>query len=209
MEENKNSESQENGNTVKAWFEDNLRVLLSVLIVIAIAGGIYSYSTRTQAPTVSDLMEEGQDMTDMEMGDTENDQTAATDTTDDQSQQTEEKTVSKTPENGQVTSTETSRETEASFIESAQKGDGTTHLARRALANYLEKNPDSTLTIEHKIYIEDYLRKNSGHKGGLAIGSSVEFSKELIKGAIEKSKTLNEAQLNNLKRYSARVPSLK
>ncbi|MGB5018829.1 MAG: hypothetical protein WBO66_03795, partial [Candidatus Moraniibacteriota bacterium] len=58
------------------------------------------------------------------------------------------------------------------------------------------------------IYIEDYLRKNIPQKGGVKTGSSVEFSKALIDQAISHAKTLNERQLENLKRYSVRVPSL-
>jgi hypothetical protein len=93
-------------------------------------------------------------------------------------------------------------------VETAGKGDGTTKLARKALADYLEKNSDSSLTPEHKIYIEDYLRKNVGQKGGVHIGTSVEFSKSLISDAISKSKNLSERQLKNLHKYALRVPSL-
>jgi hypothetical protein len=100
---------------------------------------------------------------------------------------------------------ETSRETEGAFVETAIAGDGLTHLARKAATHYLEKNVDSSITAEHRIYIEDYLRKNVGHKGGVKIGSSVEFSKELVRDAIAQSKTLNERQLKNLEKYSSRV----
>jgi len=93
-------------------------------------------------------------------------------------------------------------------VETAGSGDGSTVMARRALANYLEKNQDSTLTAEHKIYIEDYLRKNAPHTGGVHIGTSIEFSKDLIQNAITKSKTLNERQIQNLHKYAVRVPSL-
>lgn len=201
-------ESQDNGmgDKVKAWLEDNLRILLSVLIVIAIAGGIYSYSQRSQSPTVNEIAQEesAEDLLqNIDIPGTDE----GTQTTDQQEQQTQPETTS--PEtNTQVSSTETSQETETSFVESAQQGEGATHLARRALADYLEKNPDSVLTKEHKIYIEDYLRKTSGHTGKIALGSSMEFSKDAIKGAIEKSKQLNDAQLRNLKKYSARVSNL-
>ncbi|MFA5993756.1 MAG: hypothetical protein WC823_02225, partial [Parcubacteria group bacterium] len=102
----------------------------------------------------------------------------------------------------------TSQETEKSFVETAGRGDGTTVLARRALANYLEKNQDTTLSAEHKIYIEDYLRKKASYKGSVHVGTSVEFSKDLIQEAIGRSKTLNERQLKNLHKYAVRVPSL-
>jgi hypothetical protein len=55
------------------------------------------------------------------------------------------------------------------------------------------------------VYIEDYLRKNVGFKGMVTTKTSVEFEKVLINQAIEKSKTLNPNQLQNLKKYSARV----
>jgi hypothetical protein len=199
-----NTDDTTQDSPVKTWLEDNLRVLLSILIVVAIAGGIYSYSKRSQAPTVSDVaQQESQDaaLNNIASGETDSNTTKTDGVTKDSA-------VSK---NAPVTSAtvETSKETENSFIESAKKGDGLTHLARRATANYLEKNPDSALTVEHKIYIEDYLRKNIKKSNGLAPGASVEFQKDLIKSAIEKSKTLTDKQLKNLKKYSARAPSLK
>lgn len=202
-----NNGNDSNDSTVKTWLEDNLRVLLSILIVVAIAGGIYSYSKRSQAPTVTDTTQESQETL---LDKFAADQKDSNDTSDMTKKEADVKDSVVSKEK-QVTSTttETSKETENSFIESAKRGDGVTHLARRAAANYLEKNPDSTLTVEHKIYIEDYLRKNVTKKTGVAIGSSVEFQKDLIKTAIEKSKQLNDKQLKNLKKYSARAPSLK
>lgn len=173
----------------KAWIQENLRIIVSVFIVAAIALGIYSYSQRTETLTdeeVSALLDtkgtdgsvNGQDM----------------------SQGTVKSEVK-----GVVVTPELSKETETSFVEQAERGNGTTHLARRALAHYLEKNPDSSLSAEHKVYIEDYLRKNAGFKGMVTTKTSVEFQKALINQAIEKSKTLNPNQLQNLKKYSARV----
>lgn len=206
--EDKNSDIQDTDSPVKAWLEDNLRVLMSILIVVAIAGGIYSYSNRSQSPTISDATQESQDSLLEKLA---TDQENAMTQEDSQGSQTEEKKDSAASQDKQNVSTpaDTSKETENSFIESAQRGDGTTHLARRALANYLEKNPDSALTVEHKIYIEDFLRKNTKRSEQVHVGTSVEFSKDMIRGAIEKSKQLNDKQLQNLKKYSARAPSLK
>jgi hypothetical protein len=193
MEEDKveeqNEEQQMDSPGMKGWLQDNFRIIVSIIIVVAIAGGIYSYSKRTQ-PTIERADEKETQLID----ETKKVETGSVKTT-----ETKE---------GRVSSVATSQETETSFVEKAGKGDGTTRLARRALANYLEKNPDSSLTAEHKIYIEDYLRKNSGFKGRVHIGTSVEFSKDLVKQAVEKSKTLNERQLQNLHKYAVRVPSL-
>ena len=195
--ENENQEEEEQG-TMKQWLQDNLRIIISIIIVIAIAGGIYSYSKRTATP------EEQTKQTAIteELGST-SEQGATTQQPSESGKITPEKST------GSTTTTQvTSQETEKSFIETAVKGDSSTKLARRALANYLEKNPDSELTPEHKIYIEDYLRKHVSFKGKVFIGTSVEFSKELVKEAITKSKTLNDSQLKNLHKYSVRVPSL-
>jgi len=180
---------------LKRWFQDNLRIVISVAIVIVIAGGIYSYSKRTDSPIVA------------EQGQTKDknvtDENQAVETKNDKQAVTEGKGAKQ-----EVSSAEASKETEASFVETAVKNDSLTVLARKATANYLEKNQDSALTKEHKIYIEDYLRKNVSHSGGVHVGTSVEFSKDLIQKAIAQSKTLNERQLKNLQKYSARVSSL-
>lgn len=175
----------------KAWVQENLRIIVSVFIVAAIALGIYSYSQRTQltADDTNTFLE------------TKKSETSVNPTENKQSQDTVKAEV----KNNVVVTTELSRETETSFIEQAERGNGKTQLARRALANYLEKNADSSLSAEHKVYIEDYLQKNVSNQGAVTTKTSIDFSKNLIKQAIEKSKTLNDRQLQNLKKYSARI----
>ncbi|MEK7598420.1 MAG: hypothetical protein AAB487_01655 [Patescibacteria group bacterium] len=184
-----NEEIQENEGKAKQWLQDNLRIITSIIIVLVIALGIYSYSKKTQVPGTDYQSQVSQE------GASETTPTATT----------PEATPETKPGNQAVSAP--SQETEQAFVETAVKGDGMTKLARRALANYLEKNPDSTLTAEHKIYIEDYLRKNVPQKR-IFVGSSVEFSKSSIQNAITKSKNLNEKQLKNLHKYAVRVPSL-
>ncbi len=201
QEENdeKMTEEETSQGKAKQWLQDNLRIIISVLIVVLIAGGIYSYSKRTEAPTVS----QGSDMTnEATVGNGDTNQLA------DQTNPAENQaTASGATTQEKVVASSASQETESSFVETAAKGDGMTTLARKSLANYLEKNADTTLTAEHKIYIEDYLRKNVQTKK-VTVGTSVEFSKELIKTAVENSKTLNSKQLQNLHKYAVRVPSL-
>lgn len=217
MEENQNQEDElsEEQSGLKSWLQENLRIIISIAIVIIIAGGIYSYAKRSQIDNESIAPEEDQLSFDEELEDvgtesdndvTKEDTIVIDETKTEQAKDSDEE--SKVAEQEKTSPSETSKETDGSFIQTAQKGEGLTHLARRALANYLEKNPDSQLTAEHKIYIEDYLRKNIDYKGRVFVGSSAEFSKDLIKQAIEQSKKLNENQLKNLQKYSALVPSL-
>lgn len=83
----------------------------------------------------------------------------------------------------------------------AQPGEGITHLARRALAEYLEKNNlTGELSAEQKIYIEDYLQNRTGTEM-LALGETRTFSNALIAEAVDASKQLDEKQLKNLEKY--------
>jgi hypothetical protein len=215
---NEDFESQEElglGGKVKNWIQDNIRIIISVLIVIVIAGGIYSYSNRTQEVVFEDdLALEDEFVIDDEQ--TEEEAVEEEETAMEDSAEEAVETVPEVEEEVQVNEEPAekeaeviSQETEDSFIEKAVSGDSRTTLARKALASYLEKNNDSELTAEHKIYIEDYLRKNVSYTGGVSVGTEISFSKNLIKDSIEKAKTLTDSQLENLKKYSARVPSLK
>ncbi|HAI73889.1 MAG TPA: hypothetical protein DCS28_00205 [Candidatus Moranbacteria bacterium] len=203
--QNQETENEQNANeefnnpTMRQWFQDNLRVIVSVFIVIIIAAGIYSYSNRTQVPEEKEQNEQSDILKNL-AGDEENSSEKIILEGQD--------SIKADKQTNQISSTTTSQETEQSFIETAGKGDSLTRLARKALADYLEKNPDSSLSPEHKIYIEDYLRKNIAYQERVFVGTTVEFSKSLIGDAIGKSKNLNENQIKNLHKYALRVPSL-
>lgn len=222
---------------LSSWLADNLRIIISVIIVILIAGSIFSYSKRSEDKVaINDKQEE---MTDEEMlsqilKDDQEDSEEAEDSSDDEEvivenaeedtkikedeaqvieEVEEEETEVPAPEENQkpdqkqeIAATQNiNREKEGSFVETAESGDGITHLSRKALNDYLKNNPDSDLSKEHKIYIEDYLRKKIGFQGGMHVGTSVEFSKNLIEEAIDSSKKLSDSQLQNLKKYSANI----
>ncbi len=203
--------------TIKQWFQDNLRIIVSILIVVLIAGGIYSYSKRSEAPTKESGVIATQDSNQKsgsvnkdnkdDKGNKDNKEESSSEKTTTE-KATKEKTATKKEASTKKTSSViASQETEKSFVETAAKGDSQTTLAREALANFLAKNEDSSLTAEHKIYIEDYLRKNVTTHKRIHIGTSVEFSKSLIQKAITQSKTLNSNQLKNLHKYTLRVKS--
>jgi hypothetical protein len=92
----------------------------------------------------------------------------------------------------------------------AARGDGYTHLARKALAEYLEQNQDQAtkLTREHKIYIEDLLQKQVPNKQKLRVGSEHTFTVDEIEGAIDRAGDLTTRQLEHLKVFSAKVKNL-
>ncbi len=210
------------GGKTKNWLQDNIRIILSVLIVVAIAAGIYSYSKRTDEELVQEeaMIEEiGEEIAAMEEEESPvtiigEEKTEEMNTEEVKTEEVTEPVVEEVKtEEVKIAPVETtqesvSEESDEAFIETAANGDSRTTLARKALRNYLEKNNDSSLTVEHKIYIEDYLRKNVGSTGSVNPGTKISFSKNLIKDSIEKAKTLSENQLNNLEKYSRRVSNI-
>ena len=211
VDSEENNESSEDGReNMKVWLSENLRMIVSIAIVVVIAGGIYSYSKRTQSLNVGTETATTEQSSEGKIsiigGDSESN---ASENAEMQEQKAPEQQPAEQPEKpGTIAQGQISQETETAFTETAVKGDSTTRLARKALANYLEKNPDASLTAEHKIYIEDSLRRQVKN-GRLKIGETREFSKDTIAKAIEKSRGLNENQLKNLQKYSKRVPELK
>lgn len=119
-------------------------------------------------------------------------------------------------DNGQITENQAKQDAKNETIKiegknivvSAEKGNGVTHLARKALNKYLaEKGGEGELTKEHKIYIEDYLKDYAGSRP-LEIGDEISFSEDLIAQAIDSSLDLTGNDLTHLENYSKLVPSL-
>src|SRR3990167_3346538 len=94
------------------------------------------------------------------------------------------------------------RTTDSAYIEVAQKGDGLTHVARRAATRYLADHETGySVTNEHRIYIEDYIRKHM-EKGSVSVGAEKTISFDLVKQAIESAGKLTPKQLKNLTQYT-------
>ena len=91
--------------------------------------------------------------------------------------------------------------TDTAYVEKAVKGDGLTTLSRRATTRYLASNDVGyTVTNEHRIYIEDYIRKHLA-KHPVTVGSEETISFDLVKQAVESAQHLNDKQLHNLTKY--------
>jgi ABC-type phosphate/phosphonate transport system permease subunit len=94
------------------------------------------------------------------------------------------------------------------YKEKAEKGDGLTHLARRATTSYME-DEGVTLSSEERIYIEDYVQKRlAPEKTGLRhleIGEEVEIPVELIEEAVSVARGLSPTQIQNLSQYAVTV----
>jgi len=166
--------------------KESPRTVSALIIILIVAAAIYAFSDRknpqpTETPSQNAVAEES----------TTPEETPATTTSG-------QPTTTKTPTKPIP---EASR-TDKGFVEVAQPGDGITHLARRAADTWLKENkPDYEVTAEHRIYIEDYIKKHIG-KDRLAIGQTKTINYDLIAEAVNSAKNLSSAQLKHLTRYT-------
>jgi hypothetical protein len=185
------------GEKFRGWINKyGSSVVLPIIALLILAGGIYLYSNQ-KSREANFFLEENSANIQEQLPSLEGEETAGI--SQEISQVTEEKTQEGTIEK----IIPEGRKEGGAIIEKAAKGDGVTHLARRALKDYLEDNPQE-LTNEHKIYIEDYLKDKVGPRP-LEVDEEITFSEDLIKEAIDASLELNPEQLKNLEKYSALV----
>lgn len=193
-------ENQGTAQKFSNWIKNHSRAITSLIIVAVIVGvGIYAYNkpqveestTATESSEITQPTEETQPAIEI-------------------SQPTESPAAPTIPAVTNIQPQPITRAIEVKedqIVVSAGSGDGVTHLARQALKEYIKTDSSVKLSAEQKIYIEDYLKdKTSSQK--LAIGNSKNFSKDMIKQAIEASQKLNEKQIQNLGKYVKLVPEL-
>ena len=210
---------------IKNWIQDNVRIVLSIVIVLVIALGVYSYSKRGVEESGEKLAEETTEKTDLQKlieedsaklaDEGEEEEANSEEVTDIEETTTEEMDTEDAVIVEEQPTEETSEQKEAvisqtdgSYEVTAASGDSLTTLARSAVSQYLDTHSDPSVTAEHKVYMEDYLAKKMGYSSRLNIGETKTFSEGDIASALEASKTLTPGQLDHLKVFSQQVPSL-
>ena len=202
-------------------------IIVTVVILLAIAAGFYLYARKSNQATDNEPIETAEETSEgaaednleqlqfEEVSDLTGEQPEPTEILDENklptadNEQLKDSALGQAPTQTPVVN-EIKTPTEQAVVDSEQitttaaSGQGVTHLARQALAEYLKNNPDEKITNEHKIYIEDYLKDRTGSQG-LKIGDSLSFKISLIQEAIGAADNLNESQLNNLQKYSQLV----
>jgi hypothetical protein len=86
------------------------------------------------------------------------------------------------------------------FIITAEAGEGVTHLARKAVAQYLAAT-DTELNAEQAVFAEDYLRRIKGSYP-LSTGDELTFTTEEIQAAVKNALALKDWQIKNLTQYT-------
>jgi hypothetical protein len=208
------------GNKVFKWIKDNFSaIILPIIALVILGGGIYLYSQQKsndlnvdqsdlQSGITIDLEKnEGEEATPVEEVTEKTEEVAVapiTETKTDETVVKNEEVKINTEETVITPAPATTSST--SYSEVAQKGDGVTNLARRALKTYITSG-NIKLSVEQKVYAEDYVQNNTDTRM-LTSGEKIEFSNSLIKDAISQAQKLTVNQLHNLEQYSRLVPSL-
>lgn len=178
-----------------AWLKENFSsVILPILAVVVLAAGIYFYSTGRTLQNIP----------------TDNIKATATAGAPTETSAAEQQEYGKSGAKPEVQKPAAASAVVSGDVitETAQPGNGVTHLARRALKDYLANHSDApTLTKEHKIFIEDYLKDKTGSQP-LEIGQKLSFPTNLVSEAIAASQHLSPQQLKHLSIYAARVISI-
>ncbi|MDP3997435.1 MAG: hypothetical protein U1C49_01690 [Candidatus Andersenbacteria bacterium] len=180
--------------------KESPRTVSALIIILIVAAAVYAFSGNKQSDT-SD-----QQATDEEVASEQtNEQSEAT--TGEETTGEEPAVVAMESVSPQQLAQESQQLPEATrndqgYAEVAQAGDGVTNLARRATTRWLSENSAGyDVTNEHRIYIEDYIRKNLSSQP-LALGQTMTIPYDLTAQAVNEAGNLNSAQLQNLSQYT-------
>ncbi|MGA1046619.1 MAG: hypothetical protein ACO3UU_01295 [Minisyncoccia bacterium] len=179
-EEKKNTEDQ-NIEEKGFWTKNIISIILIVFLIVS---GVYAFNRDTEDKTVEDKVEEikkeGEEATETEETETKSEEVAT--------------------ENTDIQKSETQITIKANI------GDGVTHLARRAVAEY-SKDKEITLSKEQKIYAETIL-KNKYYQQYLNLSQEVQFELSDLEDTLQKAQNLSENEIKAWSKYSHLVPSL-
>jgi hypothetical protein len=179
---------------------------LIIIAIIIVGAAIYSQSQNSD----NNDLAENEEITDtLTQPENESDEMSEKDSKDDTNVIVKDGTT----ESPEVSVTKETPETSVkvsgkNIIVTVQSGNGYTHLARKALAEYLDTTGDQGLKAEHKIFMEDYLQKKITDRHSLHSGDEISFSESQIQEAVDAAQDLTDAQVQNLSVYVPLVPSL-
>lgn len=188
-EEKKTTEEQTNEEVKGFWAKNIVSILLIVFLIIS---GIYAFNRDTSKDQEKDVEKKVSEIKNSDSEKTEENITS------------ENPVSEENPEKKEMTNpVET---TDESITVSAIDGDGATHLARKAIAEYSTKE-NISLSKEQKLYAETVL-KNSYYQHHLSVGQSIAFSITDLSDTIQKAQDLSEHQIKAWSKYTSSVPNL-
>ncbi len=176
------------------WTKNIISILLIVFLIVS---GVYAFNRDTEQKDKS-VEEKVEDIKKEEQKAEEENKTEENKDT--------EVAENKTEETKKEEMSTDIQKTETKITLKAQAGDGVTHLARKAVAEY-SKDKNITLSKEQKLYAETVL-KDKNYKHHLNLGQEVEFDVNSLSDIIQKAQNLSEKEIKAWSKYTHLVPSL-
>ena len=209
------------------WTKNIISILLIIFLIVS---GVYAFNRDTEQKDksveekVEDIKKEEEQKTEQAMEENKDSEVAENDKDDtkkveDIKKEEEQKTEQAMEENKDSEVAENDKDdtkkeemsadiqkTETKITLKAQNGDGVTHLARKAIAEYT-KDKDIKLSKEQKLYAETVL-KDKNYKHHLNSGQEVEFDVTNLSDTIQKAQDLSEKEIKAWSKYTHLVASL-
>ncbi len=195
---------------IRNFLVDNGRLLLTALIIVLLIGaGIYAFNQEpnqnSKQPETS--VAEGGDSTNGKTiyEGTASESNSSSSDSEEESPESDDETAGETIYNGSPGSNEIS----GPYTFRAERGDGVTHLARKAIARYLDNNTDiaEEITPAHKIYMETMLTKKH-YQASLDLHEAVTFSEDEVAEIVNDATELSDEEVSAWQPYVSHVSSI-
>ena len=193
------------------FLADNGRLLLTaIIIILLIVAGVYAFNQENGGTAQQNEEQVAQNET---SGEGEQNGSAEEGG---ESESDNEETPGETVYEGEGQDNDGDSESQASEAEAqgengtytmtAERGDGVTHLARDAVSQYLENNPDQAeqVTPAHRVYLETVLTQRN-YQPSLEVGETVSFSQSEVSNAVQDAVELPQDEVNDWQPYVAQV----
>jgi len=180
------------------WAKNIISILLILFLIIS---GIYAFNRETNTDEKDSVEEKVEEIKESEQKSDEMNRQEATENGEQTSSEMEAKTENESQSNDTTIST-----TDSQITVKAEAGDGVTHLARKAVAEYT-KSQNITLSAEQKLYAETVL-KNQYYQHHLSVGQSIDFDMSSLENTIEDAQNLSPSQIENWSKYVPYVSHL-
>lgn len=178
------------------WAKNILSIFLIIFLIVS---GVYAFNRDTSNDDKKDKSVE--EKVEEIKQDEDKTQDEVTDKTEDQDEAEKTEDESKKNEISVYI-----QRTDSAITVKARIGDGVTHLARNAVAEYI-KDKNISLSKEQKLYAETVL-KNTYYQHGIDVGEDISFSLDNLSDTVQKAQNLTEGQIHAWSKYTASVPSL-
>ena len=191
-------------------------ILSIFLIVFLIVSGVYAFNRDTNTDKKDKSVEEKVEDIKKDEDNPQDEVTEKTENQDEAAKTENQDEAAKTENQDEAAKTEKEskdndmsvdiQKTDSQITVKARIGDGVTHLARNAVAEYI-KEKNISLSKEQRLYAETVL-KNQYYQKNLNTGQDISFNIDNISDTVQKAQNLTEGQIHAWSKYTASVPSL-